>query len=100
MGRKHLLWEPGSAPAPDADAMLVDPGSVEAVEASNGKAIQLSNAAETVSISIHVYGGDIGRITRYPLEADGAALAFASGYANSDQSPAYDILSIQTEIRD
>jgi predicted metal-dependent enzyme (double-stranded beta helix superfamily) len=80
--------------------VLVGPGSVEAVEASNGKAIQLSNAADTVSISIHVYGGDIGRITRYPLEADGAALALAAGYANTDESPAYDISSIQSEIRD
>jgi predicted metal-dependent enzyme (double-stranded beta helix superfamily) len=101
MIRQHFQWEPGGAPRASGAAKLFNPGAVEVVGASDGKAIQLSNAvADTVSISIHVYGGDIGRITRYPLEAGGTALAFASAYANPEDSPAYDIHSIQTEIRE
>jgi 3-mercaptopropionate dioxygenase len=101
MSRQHFHWEPGSAPRPNGDAKLVKPGSVDVVSPKNGEAVQLSNAlAETVSISIHVHGGNIGKITRYALDADGKARAFVSGYANPDDSPAYDIWSIQTEIRE
>lgn len=101
MGAQHFLWEPGSAPRPKGDAKLVKSGSVDVVSPKNGEAVQLSNAlAESVSISIHVYGGDIGKILRHALDADGTAHAFIPGYANPVASPAYDIWSIQTEICD
>jgi predicted metal-dependent enzyme (double-stranded beta helix superfamily) len=101
MSRQRLRWEPDGPPRPNGDARLVDPGSVDVVSQTNDEAIQLSNAvAETVSIGIHVYGGDIGKITRHALNGDGKARALLSGYANPDDSPAYDIRSIQTEIRD
>jgi len=83
MGAQHFLWEPGSAPRPKGDAKLVKSGSVDVVSPKNGEAMQLSNAlAESVSISIHVYGGDIGKILRHALDADGTARAFIPGYAN------------------
>jgi predicted metal-dependent enzyme (double-stranded beta helix superfamily) len=101
MSRQRFLWEHDGAPRPNGDARLVEPGSVDVVSQMNGEAIQLSNVvAETVSIGIHVYGGNLGGITRYALGADGKARDLLSGYANSDDSPAYDIRSIQTEIRD
>jgi 3-mercaptopropionate dioxygenase len=101
MRRQRLRWDPDGGPRPNGDAKLVEPGSVDVVSQENGEAIRLSNAAaETVSIGIHVYGGDIGKITRHALNGDGKARALLSGYANPDDSPAYDIRSIQTEIRD
>ena len=63
--------------------------------------MQLSNAlGEGVSIGIHVYGGDIGAITRYVHNTDGVAGDLISDYANAENAPAYDIHSIQTEILD
>ncbi len=101
VSRQPFLWEPGAAPRPNGDARLVEPGSVDVVRTRNGGAVRLANAlADTVSIGIHVYGGDIGKVARYAPEADGEVLACVSGYANPDDWPAYDIRSIQTEIRD
>jgi predicted metal-dependent enzyme (double-stranded beta helix superfamily) len=98
---KHLLWEPGTEPQPNGEARLVSPGAVELMPSVSGEAFELANGAgDTVSISIHVYGGETGKIARYPLEADGMALGLASGYANAEDAPAYDIHSIQTDIRD
>jgi 3-mercaptopropionate dioxygenase len=97
----RLLWEPGREPQPNGDAQLVEAGAVEVTPAVSGEAVELSNAMSgSVSIVIHVCGGDIGKIARYPLEAGGAALGLASGYANAEDSPAYDISSIQADIRD
>ncbi len=97
----RLLWEPGREPEPNGEAQLLEAGAVEVVAAVNGEAIELSNAMSgDVSIGIHVYGGDIGKLARYPLEGGGTALGLAAGYANAEDSPAYDIASIQADIRD
>jgi predicted metal-dependent enzyme (double-stranded beta helix superfamily) len=97
----RLLWEPGREPQPNGDAQLVEAGAVEVAPAVSGEAVELANAMSgDVSIVIHVYGGDIGRLARYPLEAGGTALGLASGYANAEDAPAYDIASIQADIRD
>jgi 3-mercaptopropionate dioxygenase len=97
----RLLWEPGREPQPNGDAQLVEAGAVEVAPAVSDEAVELSNAMSgSVSIVIHVYGGDIGKIARYPLEAGGTALGLASSYANAEDSPAYDISSIQADIRD
>ena len=101
IGAQHFLWEPGNAPRPKDEVKRVKPGSVDVVSPKKVEAIQLSNALPgTVSISIHVYGGDFGKNLRHALYADGTAHAFISTYANSDDSPAYDIWSIKTEICD
>jgi len=98
MGAQHFLWEPGSAPRPKGDAKLVKSGSVDVVSPKNGEAMQLSNAlAESVSISIHVYG-ETSQDLRHALDADGTAHAFIPGYANPVASPAYDIWSIQPKF--
>lgn len=83
-------------------AKVYHPGSVDAEASTNGRsAVHLSNAlGEGVSIGIHVYGGDIGAITRSAHHADGAAGEMISDYANGENAPAYDIHSIQTEILD
>ena len=45
---------------------------------------QVSNAFEDrVSISIHVYGGNIGAVKRAVYKADGSEKLFISGYSNS-----------------
>ena len=97
----RLLWEPGREPQPNGDAQLLEAGAIEVIAGVSGEAVELSNAmAGDVSIGIYVCGGDIGKLARYPLEGGGTALGLASGYANAEDSPAYDIASIQADIRD
>ncbi len=69
------------------DPKRLEAGDVEAVSPRIGDIHRVSNAfADRTSISIHVYGGDIGRISRHAFAADGRPTPFVSGYA--DAAPA------------
>lgn len=59
-------------------------GSVEGLTPSTGDIHRVSNAYDDrVSISIHVYGGNIGRISRHVFdEKTGITKQFISGYSN------------------
>ncbi len=59
-------------------------GEVDRVSPTIGDWHAVSNAqADAVSMSIHIYGGDIGRIERQMWdEAAGALKPFVSGYSN------------------
>lgn len=71
-------------------------GVVEARPSANGEVIELRNAPEApTSIVIHVYGGDIGRISRRS-----GAPAQTLSYANAESAPPYDIFSIQHDVKD
>lgn len=63
------------------------PGTVESLSPATGDVHRVSNLFEDrVSISIHVYGGNIGRIARHVFDAQtGAAKPFTSGYSNEAQ---------------
>ena len=63
---------------------ILDPGGVTAVSPSIGDIHEVSNAlGDQASISIHVYGKNIGRVHRHVFDiATGAAKPFVSGYAN------------------
>lgn len=66
------------------EQVRLEPGSVEAVSPTIGDVHQVINAFDDrVSISIHVYGADIGKVRRHVFDpATGAAKEFVSGYAN------------------
>lgn len=65
-------------------AVRLAPGQVEAVSPRIGDIHQVSNAfADQVSISIHVYGGNIGAVKRAVYAADGSEKPFISGYSNT-----------------
>lgn len=71
-------WQPDGPPR----ALL--PGQVEAVSPSIGDVHRVRNLLpDQVSISIHVYGADIGKVQRHVFTEDGAAKPFVSGYANA-----------------
>lgn len=60
------------------------PGQVEAVSPRIGDIHQVSNAfGDQVSISIHVYGGNIGAVARAVYAEDGSEKPFISGYSNA-----------------
>lgn len=77
--------EQGGRLVPGATELL-SPGRVVAVSPRLGDIHQISNAYDdAVSVSIHVYGGNIGRVRREVfLPETGAVKPFISGYANVD----------------
>jgi predicted metal-dependent enzyme (double-stranded beta helix superfamily) len=68
--------------APAGEAVL-HAGDVEALSPTQGDIHRVSNArADGPSISIHVYGGNIGAVRRATFAGDGTPKLFISGYAN------------------
>ncbi|NIE63396.1 cysteine dioxygenase [Burkholderia sp. Ax-1719] len=67
----------------DGPEVRLGRGAVEAVSPTIGDIHRVRNAYDDrVSISIHVYGGNIGAIRRSTYPADGPPKAFISGYSN------------------
>ena len=77
-------WQPGpQGVQPEGQAIRLEPGSVEAVSPTVGDIHQVSNAFDDrVSISIHVYGANIGAVKRTIYTRDGSEKIFISGYSN------------------
>ena len=68
----------------DGGQVQLRPGQVEAVSPKIGDIHQVSNAFDDqVSISIHVYGANIGAVRRAVYQADGSEKLFISGYSNA-----------------
>ena len=68
---------------PLGEAVTLVPGQVEAVSPRIGDIHRVHNPlADQVSISIHVYGANIGEVQRWTYAADGSRKAFVSGYSN------------------
>jgi predicted metal-dependent enzyme (double-stranded beta helix superfamily) len=65
------------------DSHIMRAGQVEAVSPTIGDWHRVSNAYDGVSISIHVYGGNIGKIHRHRLDESGKITDFVSGYENA-----------------
>ncbi len=69
---------------PEGEAVRLEPGHVEAVSPQIGDIHQVSNAyTDRVSISIHVYGANIGAVRRAVYQPDGSEKVFISGYSNT-----------------
>jgi predicted metal-dependent enzyme (double-stranded beta helix superfamily) len=59
-------------------------GEVDAVSPRIGDIHRVANAvADASSISIHVYGGDIGTTRRHTYQSDGTTKPFVSGYSSA-----------------
>jgi predicted metal-dependent enzyme (double-stranded beta helix superfamily) len=71
----------GGRPEKTGAAELLLPGQVVAVSPRIGDIHRVANAlTDRASISIHVYGGNIGRIHRSVFGDDGTVKPFVSGY--------------------
>jgi predicted metal-dependent enzyme (double-stranded beta helix superfamily) len=82
IGERFELSDTGAL-VPGHKARL-ERGEVEAVSPSVGDIHRVSNAFDDkVSISIHVYGANIGAVERATFDAAGRPKRFISGYANS-----------------
>jgi predicted metal-dependent enzyme (double-stranded beta helix superfamily) len=63
------------------ETQLLPAGSVDAVSPSIGDLHEVANArADAPSVSIHVYGANIGRVNRHVYLPDGTQKSFVSGY--------------------
>ncbi|GLC91798.1 cysteine dioxygenase [Cupriavidus sp. TA19] len=73
----------GMAPTGPVETLM--PGHVAAVSPATGDIHEVRNAFDDrVSISIHVYGADIGAVRRHVFEPQsGAVKEFVSGYSNT-----------------
>ncbi len=71
-------------PSPTGEAILLTPGKIALVSPALGDVHAVRNALDDqVSISIHVYGGNIGKIKRHVFSQQGGLPKdFISGYSN------------------
>lgn len=68
-------------PRPTGMSDNMTKGEIEAVSPTIGDWHRVTNASDEVSISIHVYGGNVGKIHRSKLdEESGRLVDFVSGY--------------------
>lgn len=66
---------------PEGESVRLAPGDVEAVSPAIGDVHCVRNAFDDrTSISIHVYGADIGQVRRHTYPDDGPPKVFVSGY--------------------
>lgn len=73
----------GAALVPHGPVHRLERGEVEAVSPTVGDVHRVTNAFDDrPSISIHVYGANIGAVRRSTYDADGRSKPFVSGYSN------------------
>ncbi len=63
---------------------LLKPGAIDSFGPQSGDVHRVANAFDDrVSISIHVYGANIGEVERATYDAEGREKPFVSGYSNT-----------------
>ncbi|MFT4045289.1 MAG: hypothetical protein QM661_01205 [Solimonas sp.] len=84
--QRYVLDADGK-PRPEGEQECLRPGDVEAVSPRVGDIHEVANAYDDrVSISIHVYGADIGAVRRSVFTPDGIRKPFVSGYTQPQAS--------------
>lgn len=78
-----------TAPRPLGPPHRLLPGMVERIGPDVGDIHKVSNAGDAVSVSIHIYGTNIGTHLRRVYPAEGGVKPFISGYANGPDTPAF-----------
>ena len=72
---------PGAVPQATGRSHVMQPGDIEAVSPTVGDWHRVSSARpDGASISIHVYGANIGAVRRHRLDDAGRVVEFVSGY--------------------
>src|SRR5471030_2613785 len=80
---QNIARDAQGALSPQGEPIRLTPGSVEKISPTEQDIHQVSNAfADRVSVSIHVYGGNIGAVSRAVYLPDGQQKTFISGYSN------------------
>jgi predicted metal-dependent enzyme (double-stranded beta helix superfamily) len=75
-------------------ARRLEKGDVEILSPVAGDIHRVENAFhDRVSISIHVYGADIGRVRRWVYPIDAPRKPFVSGYGNKADNPPFALIA-------
>lgn len=84
LGQRYRVADDGSL-QPDGEEARLNPGDIEAVSPSLVDIHRVSNAFDDApSISIHLYGANIGAIARHVFDpVSGAPKPFVSGYSSA-----------------
>lgn len=81
--QRYELGEDGR-PLPTTAERLMKPGDIEVLTPADGDIHRVANAFDDrASISIHVYGADIGSVRRHVYTEDGDIKEFVSGYSDT-----------------
>ena len=89
---QHYAKTPEGRWAPEGAPTRLLPGQVEAVSPHIGDVHRVNNAlANQTSISIHVYGANIGGVQRSVYLEDGTRKPFVSGYSNTELPNLWDL---------
>ena len=62
---------------------LIGPGDIDSVSPWGRDIHRVENSGDSVAVSIHLYGANIGRQERFIYDAEGRASAFISGYTGN-----------------
>ncbi|MCQ4437502.1 hypothetical protein NO135_21130, partial [Clostridioides difficile] len=77
-------FDAAGLPVPSGAAARLQPGEIEAGAPRIGDVHRVTNAFDDqVSISIHVYGANIGKVERAVFLDDGTVKPFVSGYSHA-----------------
>lgn len=84
-GSQRFTWNAETATLTAGETSYLEPGSIEILLPSKGDLHRVWNALDNEpSISIHVYGGDIGAIQRHVyIPGEAHPRDFVSGYSNT-----------------
>jgi predicted metal-dependent enzyme (double-stranded beta helix superfamily) len=89
---EHFALPAGTGPMVATGAHALPAGAIDRVSPRIGDIHRVANAAEQVSVSIHVYGADIGAVARHVFDpASGERTRFVSGYANAQLPNLYGV---------
>lgn len=82
---QHYRRESDGRLVPSGEPCRLERGDVELVSPTTGDIHQVANAhVDRTSISVHVYGANIGAVARHVFDAAGGqAKSFVSGYSSS-----------------
>ena len=82
LSQPYRQSDPGFGPS--GEAHRLETGDIETISPSAGDIHRVSNAfADRASVSIHVYGANIGAVRRSTFVEDGTPKTFISGYNNT-----------------
>jgi len=80
---QNYAHQPDGSLQPEGHPVTLRPGDVEKIAPDVLDIHQVSNFySDQVSVSIHVYGGNIGAVSRAVYAPDGTETAFISGYSS------------------
>ena len=81
--RRFYIDAPGQ-PMRVGEQCTLKPGAVDRVSPTVGDVHEVSNAlTDRPSISIHIYGANIGAVSRHVYPESGGSKTFISGYSNT-----------------